>query len=100
MSKKHQVRIKNSLLKLKVALSQETKETHEMLVIYKKFSRNQATPEEMDKANAQFQDLLKTLGLGVFSILPFAPITIPLIIKLGRKFGIDVLPSSFKKEKD
>jgi hypothetical protein len=33
--------------------------------------------------------------LGVFAILPFAPITIPLIVKLGRKLGIEVMPSAF-----
>ncbi|MBU2425362.1 MAG: hypothetical protein KKA56_00630, partial [Gammaproteobacteria bacterium] len=34
-------------------------------------------------------------GLGIFAVLPFAPITIPLIVKLGRKLGIEVLPSAF-----
>ncbi|MGS0729206.1 hypothetical protein ACVBKF_23605, partial [Shewanella sp. 0m-11] len=43
----------------------------------------------------QFGDLLKGLGLGVFAVLPFAPITIPIVVKLGKIVGVDVLPSSF-----
>ena len=59
----------------------------------------------MKAANEQFLDVLKGLGIGVFATLPFAPITIPFIIRLGRRFGIDVLPSAFyekdrKGEKD
>jgi hypothetical protein len=37
--------------------------------------------------------------LGVFAVLPFAPVTIPLVVKLGQWVGVDVLPSSFNINK-
>jgi hypothetical protein len=83
------------MLELKAALSQEKQETKEMLEIYKRYTLGNAGKEELKIANEQFLDLLKGLGLGVFAVLPFAPITIPLIVKLGQWVGVDVLPSSF-----
>jgi len=85
---------------LKLALSQEKKETKEMLSIYKKYTKKQASPEEMTEANKQFIDILKGLGLGVFAVLPFAPITIPILMKLGKIVGVDILPSSFNRDKN
>lgn len=91
-------RFKQQMLTLKIALSQEKQETKEMLAIYKKYTRRQATSEEIQTANKQFIDLLKGLGLGVFVVLPFAPITIPIMIKLSRLVGVEILPSSFSED--
>ncbi|MCB9062202.1 MAG: hypothetical protein H6622_11835 [Halobacteriovoraceae bacterium] len=85
-----------SLNKLKNGLAKESKETKQMLEIYRKYTIGQASAEEMDFANEQFRDIIKSLGLGVFLFLPFAPITIPLIVTLGKKLGINVLPSGLK----
>ncbi|KKE81430.1 hypothetical protein N481_18560 [Pseudoalteromonas luteoviolacea S4047-1] len=84
---------------MKGALAQEKQETEEMLDIYKRYTLGNATKTELKVANKQFVDVLKGLGLGIFAILPFAPITIPLIIALGNKFGVEVLPSSFTTKK-
>ncbi|WOT04147.1 hypothetical protein [Shewanella youngdeokensis] len=89
------LRVKFDMLVVQEALSQEKKETKEMLVIYKRHTRKQASRDELTEANKQFADLIKGLGLGVFAVLPFAPLTIPLVLKLGRSVGVDVLPSSF-----
>ncbi|RTR38528.1 hypothetical protein EKG38_13530 [Shewanella canadensis] len=89
------IRIKRDLIILKEALAQEKQETKEMLVTYKRYTRKQANREELREANRQFGDLLKGLGLGMFAVLPFAPITIPLVVKVGKMVGVDVLPSSF-----
>lgn len=89
------LRLKRDMLVLKDALSQEKQETKDMLVTYKRYTCKQASKEELVEANKQFADLLKGLGLGMFAVLPFAPITIPLVVKLGKIVGVDVLPSSF-----
>jgi len=89
------IRVKRDLILLKEALAQEKQETKEMLVTYKRYTRKQANREELREANKQFGDLLKGLGLGMFAVLPFAPITIPLVVKLGKVVGVDILPSSF-----
>jgi len=44
--------------------------------------------------------LAKGLGIGIFAVLPFAPLTIPFIIKLGKRMGIDILPSAFYEQDD
>ena len=93
--KRFWIRLKRDMLILKDALSQEKQETKDMLVTYKRYTKKQASREELAEANKQFGDLLKGLGLGVFALLPCAPITIPLVVKLGKMVGVDVLPSSF-----
>lgn len=96
ISRKRQTsRLKRQLVRVKFALAQEKDETKEMLGIYRRYTKRQASPEEMKQANKQFIDVLKGLGIGVFAVLPFAPITIPLVIKLGKWVGVDILPSSF-----
>ncbi len=91
-------RLKRQLIRVKFALAQEKDETKEMLAIYRRYTKKQASPEEMKLANQQFFDVLKGLGVGVFAVLPFAPITIPIVIKVGKWVGVDILPSSFNEE--
>ncbi|KZN39041.1 hypothetical protein [Pseudoalteromonas luteoviolacea] len=98
--KRQKLKLKRSLIALKGALAQEKQETEEMLAIYKRYTQGHASKEELKVANKQFVDVLKGLGLGIFAILPFAPITIPIIIALGNKLGVDVLPSSFSNHKE
>lgn len=93
--KKYKNSIRRQMLFLKKSLEQEKSETKEMLMIYKRYTQRVATKEEMREANKQFIDIVKGLGLGMFAILPFAPITIPLILKLAKLVGVDILPSSF-----
>ena len=87
------------MLKIKIALAQEKAETKEMLSIYKRYTMRQASPEDMRIANQQFLDILKGLGIGFVAILPLAPITIPIMIKIGRMVGVEILPSSFIDDK-
>ena len=69
-----------------------------MLDTYRKYLLGQASDAEMQLANEQFRDVLRGLGLSIVVILPFSPITIPAIVKLGERFGVTVLPSSFSVE--
>lgn len=93
------LRLTRSMVKLKIALAQEKVETKEMLHIYMRYTKRDASIEEMRIANKQFVDILKGLGIGVFAILPFSPITIPIMIKVGRLVGVEILPSSFINNK-
>ena len=83
------------MLNFQIALAQEKDETIDMLATYKNIPLKKASKEDIKAANEQLCDLLKGAGLGVFAVLPLAPITLPLIIKLGRKMNIEMLPSSF-----
>lgn len=91
-------RIKGSLLVLKEGLARESVETKEMFTIYHRYSRGLATKEEMKIANTQFREIVTSLGLGVLLVLPFAPLTLPIIVKLGKKVGINIIPSGFRKD--
>ncbi|MBB1386625.1 MULTISPECIES: hypothetical protein [Pseudoalteromonas] len=97
--KRQQLRFRRAMVALKIALAQEKQETKEMLSIYRRYTQGQTNKAELKRANEQFVDILKGLGLGVFAVLPFAPLTIPLVVKLGRIVGVDVLPSSFSMNK-
>jgi hypothetical protein len=83
------------MIRLQHALSQEKDETKQMLRIYHNYMLGNASKAELKIANQQLSDVLRATGLSIFAILPFAPITIPIIVKLGRKLGIEVMPSAF-----
>jgi len=91
-------KLKSSLVKLKEILKQESQETKQMFETYQRFSRGEASKKEMEEANEQFRDLIKGMGLGVILVLPFSPITIPLVVKLGQRLGVDVFPSAVKEQ--
>jgi len=92
-------RMRRSFLKLKIALAQEKLETAHMLTTYTAHSKGKASKADLKLAHQQLGDILKGVGLGVFVVLPLSPVTIPVIIKLGKRFGIDILPTSFNPEK-
>ncbi len=93
--RKVMMRTRFGMIRLRSALSEETDETVQMLKIYQDFVMGNASKTDLKVANQQLGDVLRAAGLGVFAILPFAPITFPLIVKLGRKLGIEVMPSAF-----
>ncbi len=97
---KRMLSFRRNMVRVKHALAQEKQETREMLAIYRKYTQGKASKDEMRTANQQFVDLLKGVGLGIFAVLPFAPITIPIALKLGRWVGVDILPSSFQEAID
>ncbi len=90
-------RLKAALSALRDTLLEERQETREMLEIYYRHTRGQATAEEMRHANQQFAELIRYMGLGVLLILPMAPVSIPLVVKLGHRLGIEVLPGTARK---
>lgn len=80
---------------------QEGRETKEAFQYMQKYMRGEKlTAEENDAFKTQTGDVLKGLGIIVpFALIPGASISIPVLIKLCDKFGIDytsVLPSAFK----
>ena len=60
-------------------------------------NNEEITKEELDTANKQFSDLLKSLGLaGVFA-LPGGLLAIALLVKVGHKLGIEIIPDKYRK---
>jgi hypothetical protein len=87
---------RRALVLLKITLEQDSKSTKEMLKTYYAYSQGDAKKEDLDKANKQLNVLSKELGFGFLTFMPFAPITIPLLLKLAKKYEIDIVPEWFK----
>ena len=92
--------VKETFAKLKQALSTEQGETKQMMDVYKRALKNQASPVEINTANKQFKDILKILGLTTFiagtSMVPGSgPALFPIEKYLNTK-GISILPNGFK----
>jgi hypothetical protein len=85
---------------IRSALQKESVETTTMLKTYVDYTQGTVVPDQMKLANQQFRNLLKTVGLGALVVLPFAPLTIPIIVKVGQKMGVDILPPSFRGSDD
>ena len=67
-----------------------------MLDIYIKYAEGSASEEELDNANEQLKEILKSLGLGILIILPFSPITLPYIFSKAKELNIDLIPNWYK----
>ena len=86
-------KIQKYLLKLKDSFLEESEENKKMLDVYIKSIEGEASDDEIDYANNQLNQIFKSLGLGVRTVLPFSPITIPLVIKKAQELGIDIIPN-------
>ena len=89
-------RVKKIIDFLKEKFTEETESTRTMLKIYSDCVKGEASDEDIEKANKQLNEILKDLSFGLMAVVPFAPITIPMIAKFAKKHNIDLLPEWFK----
>ena len=89
-------RIKKIVDFLREKFTEETESTRTMLKIYSDYVKGEANDEDVEKANKQLNEILKDLSFGLMAVVPFAPITIPMIAKFAKKHNIDLLPELFK----
>jgi hypothetical protein len=75
----------------------EASETKEASKILRKYiSKQPITKEEEFALRNQVYDVLKTVGVGIpFVIFPGSAVLMPLLIKIAKKKGINLLPSAF-----
>lgn len=99
LSRSFKLKFLHGLKELRRILHTESQESVKMMEIYNRAISKKASREEIKWANEQLGDILKTVGLGALLILPFAPITLPLIIKITQKLGFSIFPSSFDSPK-
>lgn len=77
----------------------ETKQASYLLVKYLK--EGKLSKKEEKELKLQFYDVLKIMGVGIpFFMIPGATVLVPFLIKLSRKLGLDIIPTSFKKDED
>ena len=84
------------LQKLQESFLEENEENRKMLDIYLKYAEGTASEDDINYANGQLKQNLKSLGLGILVILPFSPITVPYILKKTKEFNIDIIPNWYK----
>jgi hypothetical protein len=89
-------KIQKYLLKIKESFLEESDENKKMLDIYVKYIEGSVTENELDFANEQLTQVLKSIGLGVLVILPFSPVTIPYILKKADEYEVDLIPKWYK----
>ena len=89
-------RVKKIIDFLKEKFTEETESTRTMLKIYSDYVKGEVNDEDIEKANKQLNEILKDLSFGLMAVIPFAPITIPVIAKFAKKHNIDLLPEWFK----
>ena len=81
-------RLNKILSKLQESFLEENRENKKMLDIYIKFAEGSASKDELELANSQLRQILKSLGLGILLILPFSPITLPYIFTKAKELEI------------
>jgi acyl-CoA synthetase (NDP forming) len=85
-------------------LKQEKDETRTMMrtffsVLTQKLPQGkQPEEQEIKEALEQLKDVHKMAGLLLVSITPGSIVTLPALCALGRRYGIELLPSAFKKD--
>ena len=74
-----------------------------MLDIYVNYIDGKASNRDIEEANYQLKQVLRSLGLGILVVLPFSPISIPYVLKKAKEFDIELIPDWYKalsKDKD
>ena len=89
-------KLKQNLYKLKDLFLEETEENKKMLDIYISYIDGHATEKEIDEANKQLRQIFKSLGLGILTVLPFSPISIPYVLRKAKEYDIDIVPEWYK----
>lgn len=96
-------KIQKVLFRLKDSFLEETEENRRMLDIYANYIDGKASDQEINEANYQLKQVLKSFGLGILVILPFSPISIPYVLKKAKEYDIELIPDWYKglsKDKD
>ena len=76
----------------------EARETKEMAELIWEAKGKDLTPEEKTKIKNQGLDLFKLTFLGALFVIPGSGVLIVFLVKFGKRFGINLLPSSFDKK--
>lgn len=92
-------KIRAQLVDIKAHLTEEGIASKEMMRSYFRFIRKEASKEELVRANRQLRSCFKAVVLGILCILPGSLVTLPAIVRMAQKAGIDIFPDSFKEEK-
>jgi len=89
----------NTLSIYRKFIKKESSQTKEMIIVFKDLLHKQlggnSNPSEEDikEAVKQLKDVGKIAGLLPLVLLPGSILTIPILVKLGKRYNINILPS-------
>jgi fatty acid-binding protein DegV len=92
-------RFKKSFKQLIKNSKTELKETKQLAHLIWQSKSRELTEREIETIKNQGFDIIKVLFLSGLFIIPGSGFIIVLLVKSGKRFGINLLPSSFAKEK-
>ncbi|MEA3353091.1 MAG: hypothetical protein U9Q33_04650 [Campylobacterota bacterium] len=90
--------IRYTLSTYRTFLKKESSETKKMLSVFRDLLHKEIggdktpTEEEVKEAILKLKDVGKLAALMPLVLLPGSILTIPILIKLGKKYNIDILP--------
>lgn len=96
--------LKKSYSFYKQFLKNEKDETKHMLLVFKDLLHKELggnknpTQDDIRKAVEQLKDVGKISVLLPLALLPASVITIPLLVKIGKRYGVDILPKNNQDE--
>lgn len=93
-------KIKESIKTLIEDTKSEVRETKEMAELIWESKNKDLTPEQKTKVKNQGIDLFKLTFLSALFVIPGSGVLIVFLVKFAKRFGINVLPSSFDNKKD
>jgi hypothetical protein len=79
-------------------IKRESTQTKDMIVVFRDLLHKQLggnknpTEEEIKEAIYQLKDVGKITALLPLVLLPGSVLTIPILVKLGKRYNIDILP--------
>jgi hypothetical protein len=85
-------------------VKKESEQTKDMVITFKHLLEKQLggnknpSEQEIHDAIEQLKDLGKITALLPLVALPGSVLTIPILIKIGQKYDIDILPSSIRED--
>ena len=101
-----QKRYQKSVEQLVKGLNQEREETRQMMqtffkVLTQKLPKGRAPEDhEVRAAVEQLKDVHKMAGLLVLAITPGSVVTLPALAAVGKRFGVDIMPSAFQQQSE
>ena len=93
-------KIKTQLKQIRDQLANEQTAAEDMARVYYLWQNNQATQNQLKWANTELLRIIKMLGLSTIFTLPGGSFLLPLLIKLGQKLSIDILPGKIQSLKE
>lgn len=92
--------VKAVLEKTKKVVETETENIKDVISVYNKAARGDASINEISKANKKAQDLFVSARFATVMAMPGAIFALPILNKVAEEYNIDFIPASVKKEFD